>query len=51
VTDYTGFLEDRPRKHRHTIREKLVELFVTPGATEHSTAMFELEFANRLERY
>ena len=24
--------------HRHTIKEKLVELFVTPGATAHSTA-------------
>jgi quercetin dioxygenase-like cupin family protein len=32
------FVVPRGFRHRHTIEEKLVELFVTPGATEHSTA-------------
>jgi quercetin dioxygenase-like cupin family protein len=32
------FVVPRGLWHRHTIKEKLVELFVTPGETEHSTA-------------
>ena len=31
------FIVPRGLWHRHTIREKLVELYVTPGETEHST--------------
>jgi len=33
------FIVPRGLWHRHTIREHLVELFVTPGETEHSTAI------------
>jgi len=32
------FIVPRGLWHRHTIRDRLVELFVTPGETEHSTA-------------
>ena len=32
------FIVPRGLWHRHTIQEKLVELFVTPGDTEHSMA-------------
>jgi hypothetical protein len=32
------FVVPRGLWHRHDVRERLVELYVTPGATEHSTA-------------
>jgi uncharacterized cupin superfamily protein len=32
------FIVPRGLWHRHTIKDRLVELFVTPGETEHSTA-------------
>ena len=38
VTAGAVFIVPRGLWHRHTIRENLVELFVTPGETEHSTA-------------
>ena len=38
VTAGAVLIERRGLRHRHTIRERLVELFVTPGATELSTA-------------
>jgi len=32
------FVVPRGHWHRHRVRESLVELYVTPGATRHSTA-------------
>jgi uncharacterized cupin superfamily protein len=39
VTAGHVFIVPRGLWHRHTIRERLVELHVTPGETEHSTAV------------
>jgi uncharacterized cupin superfamily protein len=38
VTAGAVFIVPRGLWHRHSIRENLVELFVTPGETEHSAA-------------
>lgn len=38
VTAGSIFIVPRGLWHRHTIKERLVELYVTPGETEHSMA-------------
>jgi quercetin dioxygenase-like cupin family protein len=50
VTAGAVFIVPRGLWHRHTIRENLVELYVTPGETEHSTAGDPTAIDDRPER-